>query len=106
MSYLPYVGDPPTMAGIDINNLIDIGPFFDRFGAAKLLVLTSTDPTIQAVLKDIQIRKWIDLKRPDVLQVVQYIASVIPAVAPLVPTIIYTPVSYEENLALRRLYFT
>lgn len=41
---------------------ISIGPFFDRFGAQKLPLLASTDPLVQAVVKDASIRKYIDLK--------------------------------------------
>ena len=41
---------------------INIGPFFDRFGAYKLPILASTDPLVQAVIKDATVRKYIDLK--------------------------------------------
>lgn len=86
--------------------LIDIGPFFDRFGAAKMAVLTSTDAGVKAILADTQVRKWIDLQRPDVAQSVAYIGTVVAAVTPaLQTTILTTPVSPEENLALRKLYF-
>jgi len=86
--------------------LIDIGPFFDRFGAAKMAVLTSTDAGVKAILADTQVRKWIDLQRPDVAKSVAYIGSVVSAVKPaLQKAILTTPVSPEENLALRKLYF-
>ncbi len=86
--------------------LIDIGPFFDRFGAAKMAVLTSTDAGVKAILADTQVRKWIDLQRADVAQSVAYIGSVVAAVTPALQTaILTTPVSPEENLALRKLYF-
>jgi hypothetical protein len=85
---------------------IDIGPFFDRFGAAKMAVLTSTDPGVRALLADIQIRKWIDLQNASVAQGVAYIGSVIPAVdAATQSAILTTPVSLADNLALRKLYF-
>lgn len=85
---------------------IDIGPFFDRFGAAKMAVLTSTDPGVKALLADINIRKWIDLKHPSVAQGLAYIGSKITAVTPaLQQAIMTTPVTAEENLALRKLYF-
>lgn len=85
---------------------IDIGPFFDRFGAAKMAVLTSTDPGVRALLADIQIRKWIDLQNPSVAQGVAYIGSVIPAVdAAAQAAILTTPVLLADNLALRKLYF-
>lgn len=87
--------------------LIDVGPFFDRFGAAKMAVLTSTDAQVQALLIDIQVRKWIDLQRADVaagidLLIAKGVAGVTPA---LKAAILTTPVSVEENRALRRLYF-
>lgn len=86
--------------------LIDIGPFFDRFGAAKMAVLTSADAGVKAILADTQVRKWIDLQRADVAQSVAYIGTVVAAVTPALQTaILTTPVGPEENLALRKLYF-
>ena len=86
---------------------IDIGPFFDRFGSAKLAVLTSTDPGVQAILKDTQVRKWLDLKVPDLVQSLEYVASVIPEITPeLKDTILNTKPAEHENLALRKLYFS
>ena len=85
---------------------IDIGPFFDRFGAAKMAVLTSSDVGVQALLKDIQIRKWIDLKNAEVAHGLAYIGTKVSAVTPeLQQAVLTTPVTSEENLALRRLYF-
>ena len=87
--------------------LIDIGPFFDRFGAAKMAVLTSADHGVQAILKDTQIRKWLDLKLPEVTQSVAYVGTKVPAVtAELQAAILNTPVAPDENLALRKLYFS
>ena len=86
---------------------IDIGPFFDRFGAAKMPVLTSADVGVQAILKDTQVRKWLDLKLPELTQSVQYVASKVKAVTPeIVDSIMNTPVSENENLALRKTYFS
>ena len=87
--------------------LIDVGAFFDRFGAAKMAVLTSGDPGVQAILKDTQIRKWLDLRLPDVVQSVAYVGTKVPAVtAELQAAILTTPVAPAENLALRKLYFS
>ena len=86
---------------------IDIGPFFDRFGAAKMAVLTSADVGVQAVLKDTQVRKWLDLRLPEIKQSVQYIASKVPALtAELQDQIVNTKPEERENLALRKLYFS
>jgi hypothetical protein len=86
--------------------LIDLGPFFDRFGAAKLPVLMSQDATVKAIMSDIQIRKWIDLKRADVAQTLAYIGSKVAEVTPDLQTaILTTPVAAVENAALKKLYF-
>lgn len=87
--------------------LIDIGSFFDRFGAAKMAVLTSTDPDVRAILKDTQVREWLDLKLPELAQSVAYLGTKVPAVtAELQAAILTTPVAEAENLALRKLYFS
>lgn len=86
--------------------LIDIGPFFDRFGAAKMAVLTSTDVGVRAILADLQVRKWIDLQRPDVADGLAYVRSKVPAVtAEMQDAILTALVQPAENLALRKLYF-
>lgn len=96
----------PTISADPCAWLIDLGPFYDRFGATKMAVLTSTDPMVKAIVMDTNIRKWIDLKRADVASALAYIGSVIPAVdSALQSAILNTPVSAEENGALRKLYF-
>ena len=105
----PVFMDAPTLPqqAPALEWLIDIGPFFDRFGAAKVAVLTSSDVGVKAILADTQVRKWIDLKRPDVTQSIAYIASVVPSLtAELQDSILNTAVSSEENLALRRVFFS
>lgn len=47
---------------------ISVGAFFDRFGAAKWEILSSTDPLVQAMVRDASVRAFIDLDRPDLLQ--------------------------------------
>lgn len=87
--------------------LINAGPFFDRFGAAKLAVLAHTDPLVQALVKDLQVRVWIDLQRPDVAQGIDLLISKsVPGVSAALKTaILTTPVAPDENLALRKTYF-
>ena len=101
---------PDTPAPAPVNQtewLIDIGTFFDRFGAAKMAVLTSADAGVKAILADLQVRKWIDLKRADVATGLQYVGGAVPAVTPAVQsTILTTPVADAENLVLRKLYFS
>lgn len=56
---------------------IYVGPFFDRFGPWKLAILSSTDATVQAVIKDCSVRKYIHLyeRRADLLQVIGLLKS-------------------------------
>lgn len=85
---------------------IDLGPFYDRFGAAKMAVLTSADVGIAAIIRDVNIRKWVDLQRPDVAEALVYIGTKVPAVTPALQTqILTTPVTAEEQYALRTTYF-
>ena len=87
--------------------LIDIGSFFDRFGSAKMQVLTSSDAGVQAIIKDTQVRKWLDLRLPELVQSVMYIASKVPAVTVEIQNnVLHTSVAEHENLALRKLYFS
>ena len=87
--------------------LIDIGPFFERFGAAKMAVLTSSDVGVQAIIKDTQVRKWLDLKLPEIASALAYVGTKVPSVTQeLQESILNTPVAETENLALRKLYFT
>jgi len=102
----PPVPVPPTPPVDPTEWLIDIGPFYDRFGAAKMAVLTSADAGVKAIMSDVSIRKWIDLKRADVASSLAYIGTKVPAVdATMQSAILNTAVAPEENLALRKLYF-
>ena len=95
----PLVADPCEW-------LIDKGPFFDRFGAAKMTVLTSNDAVIKAILLDIGARHWIDLKRADVASSLAYVGTKVPSVdATLQAAILNTPVAAADNLALRKMFF-
>ena len=99
--------EPPAPAAPVWEWYIDIGPFFDRFGAAKMAVLTSADVGVQAIIKDTQVRKWLDLRLPEIEQSVQYIASKVPELTvQLQEQIINTKPAEHENLALRKMYFS
>lgn len=112
--WTPYVappaGDPPPPpepAPDPTEWLIDIGPFFDRFGAAKMDVLCSTNLTVKAIVQDVTVRKWIDLTRPDVSMGLTVIGSIVTSVTTeLRAAILSTPVALGENIALRKSYFS
>lgn len=96
---------PPPIPPDPCEWLIDIGPFFDRFGASKMAILTSADAVVKAIIQDVQIRKWIDLKRVDVEQALDALISKSVIDSAQKATILTTPVNIEENRALRKLYF-
>lgn len=97
----------PTPETYDTTWYIDIGPFFDRFGAQKMAVLTATDAMIIAIVKDVQSRKWIDLKLAEVTSSLAYIGSKIIAIdATMQNAILHNPVAPVENFALRKQYFS
>ena len=100
--------EPPAPTPSPTDWLIDIGPFFDRFGAAKMPLLMSTNTTVQALVKDLQVRKWIDLQRPDVATGIDaLIALGVPGMtAELKTAILTTPPTAEENFALKKVYFS
>lgn len=87
--------------------LIDVGPFFDRFGAAKMAILTSSSPVAKALVTDCMVRRWIDLRRPDLPAAVDMLiaAGVQGVDAALKAVVLNTPVSQEENMALRVAFF-
>ena len=98
----------PLVDVVDISWLIDVGAFFDRFGATKMAVLASSNTTVKALVSDCMCRKWIDLKRADLPAAIDLIiAAGIPGVnTALKNIIINTPVTAAEQLALKKLYFS
>jgi hypothetical protein len=54
---------------------LDVGAFFDRFGPAMLPALMSADPVLQAIIRNIQSREWVDLKNPQVAAAVVYMSG-------------------------------
>jgi hypothetical protein len=58
----------PTWADAQLDpryHWIDVGPFFDRFGAKALAITGSTDPQVQGLVTLLLPRKYVDLKRAD-----------------------------------------
>ena len=53
--------DQPTPEPTPEPRYISVGAFYDRFGDQKWPILSSTDPAVQGLIKDTQVRKWIDL---------------------------------------------
>ena len=73
---------------------IYVGAFFDRFGPPKWAILADTAPTVQAVVRDASVRKFIDLDNPDLpagLQILVAAGHPIDAAA-----IVEAPIQPEE----------
>ena len=76
--HVEFVPDEPVPTPVNPANWkIDVGSFFDRFGAFKLAILSSQDPLVQAVIKDASVRKCIDLlgRREELLQAIGLLNS-------------------------------
>ena len=73
---------------------ISAGAFFDRFGPLKWAILADTAPTVQAVVRDASVRKFIDLDNPDLPAGLQIIVA---AGHPIdTAAIVETPIQPEE----------
>jgi hypothetical protein len=46
---------------------ITVGAFFDRFGDQKWPILASTNPSVQALIKDASVRTWLNLDSSQLL---------------------------------------
>lgn len=71
--HIEYLPEDPEPAPVNPANWkIHVGSFFDRFGAAKIAILSDPDPMVQAVIKDASVRQCIDLlgRREELLQVI------------------------------------
>lgn len=62
---LDYAEPPAPDAPAQAPRLITVGAFFDRFGPLKWQILADQSPLVQAVIRDAQVRKHIDLDNPD-----------------------------------------
>ena len=82
---------------------VEVGAFYDRFGSVQITVLANPDPTVQALVRNTQIRKYIDLKRPDVAQFVEYLATTIPEVTEEVKTAVLALETTEEERFIKGL---
>lgn len=95
---------------------IDLGPFSDRLGAAAPAIDLSTVPGVIAIRSDFARRKWIDLKDVRVIGALWFLAGqphpVLGTLAQpiltgaVVTAALGTKPAAEENLALRKLYFS
>lgn len=101
--------DPPEPEPITWGNApaeyywLEVGSFYDRFGPAKIAVLASPDATVQALVRDTQVRKYIDLQRPDVAQFVGYLSTVVDEVTPEVAAAVLAPPTTDDERYIKGL---
>jgi hypothetical protein len=76
-------------------NHITVGAFFDRFGDQKWPILADTNASVQALIKDASVRKWINLDDPQVLTGLQMVQAAGHDIDPT--AIIAAPIQPEER---------
>ena len=74
---------------------ITVGAFFDRFGDQKWPILADTNASVQALIKDASVRKWINLDDPQVLTGLQMVQNAGHSIDPA--AIIEAPIQPEER---------
>ena len=97
----------PPIAQEDTSFYVDVGPFFDRFGASMLAVLSTTDPTLKAWITNVNIRKWVFTKHPSIGQAIDMMIAqgIVGVDAALKNAVQNTPARWSEQSALIKLYF-
>jgi hypothetical protein len=74
---------------------IFVGSFFDRFGPYKWAILADQTPMVQALVKDCQVRRYIDLDNPDLLAGLAMLVSAGHAIDP--DAVINAPITEDER---------
>lgn len=112
----PPATEPPPVPADPCEWLLDIAPFTDRLEPYKFQIDTHTDAFVQYFNRDLNRRKYVDLKDPRVAAALYYMAGqTIPSVgtiaipifdAAFAASVLNTPVILKENFALRKAYFS
>jgi hypothetical protein len=89
------VVDVPAVHVGDGARRIFVGSFFDRFGPHKWAILADATPMVQALVKDCQIRRFIDLDNPDLLAGLAMLVSAGHAIDPA--AVLGAPVTEDER---------
>lgn len=74
---------------------IFVGSFFDRFGQFKWPILADANPMVQALVKDCQVRRYIDLDNPELPSGLGMLVQAGHAIDPDV--VINTPITEAER---------
>ena len=78
---------------------IDVGSFFDRFGEAKLAILSSENAVVKAMIMDASVRKYIALieRKDELAQMIALLQSLVPGISLDVTAILETELTDAER---------
>ena len=78
---------------------IDVGSFFDRFGEAKLAILSSENTIVKAMIADASVRKYIALieRKEELTQMLGLLQSLVPGISLDAAAILETVPTNEER---------
>lgn len=76
---------------------IFVGSFFDRFGQHKWPILADTNAMVQALVKDCQVRRYIDLDNPELPSGLAMLVQAGHAIDP--DAVINAPITESERWA-------
>lgn len=87
--------EPPEPPAPPEQRYIFVGSFFDRFGAHKWPILADSNPMVQALVKDCQVRRYIDLDNPELPSGLGMLVQVGHAIDP--NAVINAPITESER---------
>ena len=78
---------------------IDVGSFFDRFGDAKLAILSSENAVVKAMIMDATVRKYIALieRKDELTQMLGLLQTLVPGISLDVAAILETTPTEAER---------
>ena len=78
---------------------IDVGSFFDRFGDAKLAILSSDNTVVKAMIMDASVRKYISLveRKDELTQMLGLLQTLVPGISLDVVAILETTPTEAER---------
>ena len=78
---------------------IDVGSFFDRFGEAKLAILSSDNTVVKAMIMDASVRKYISLveRKDELTQMLGLLQTLVPGISLDVAAILETEPTDAER---------
>ena len=97
--HVEYVADSPVVSIDPTAWRIDVGSFFDRFGDAKLPILSSENAIVKAMITDASVRKYISLieRREELTQMLGLLQTLVSGISLDVTAILETEPTDAER---------